>query len=245
MTRKTYYLLVVATRVLSDAPLLFMFYLLYFGMRGHGGPNDALVNAILFSVFAGMHSILARERPKKLVSRIVGESFVRITYVIFSGITLAPVLLLWRPVSGEIWQAKGAVSWFLTGVYLASILGLFYVASCFDYLEFLGLRQVERRLTGKPETPPVLSVKGPYGYCRHPMYLALLAVFWVGPVMTFGRLEFAFLGTMYLLIGLRLEEGNLRRELGTDYDLYCKHVPMLIPSLTPWRYSEEKTQSQR
>ncbi|MBZ5536744.1 MAG: hypothetical protein LAO31_12380 [Acidobacteriia bacterium] len=235
MTREAYYVLVVITRMLTDVPLIWMYFLIHFGMRGPGGAGNALFNGILFAAFAAVHSLLARERPKRLISRLVGETFVRIAYVMFSGITLALVLLFWRPVTGEIWHAGGPVSWFLTGVYLASILGLIYVASCFDYLEFLGLRQIERLLSGRPASPPVLSVKGPYGYCRHPMYLALLAVFWIGPVMTSGRLEFAFLGSLYLLIGLRFEEGNLRRELGADYDLYCTHVPMLIPRLTAWQ----------
>jgi protein-S-isoprenylcysteine O-methyltransferase Ste14 len=79
-----------------------------------------------------------------------------------------------------------------------------------------------------------LSVEGPYAYCRHPMYLAMLAAFWVGPAMTFARLEFATLATLYLLVGLRLEERNLREELGPEYDLYCANVPMLVPRLTPW-----------
>ena len=81
----------------------------------------------------------------------------------------------------------------------------------------------------------MLSVEGPYGYCRHPMYLAMLAAFWVGPVMSSGRLEFAALSTVYLLVGLRLEERNLRQELGPGYDLYRANVPMLVPRLTAWR----------
>lgn len=235
MTRGSYYILAVMTRVLTDVPLLLMFCFIHFGMRGHGDAGDALSNAVLFAAFAGIHSLLAREGPKKILSRVVGEAFIRIAYVILSGVTLALLLLFWRPVTGELWHARGPVSWFLTGVYFASILGLFYVASCFDYLEFLGLRQIERSIAGRPKSPPALSVKGPYGYCRHPMYFALLAVFWIGPVMTFGHLEFAFLGTLYLLIGVRFEEGNLRRELGADYGLYCAHVPMLIPRLTAWQ----------
>jgi hypothetical protein len=53
--------------------------------------------------------------------------------------------------------------------------------------------------------------------------------------MSSGRLEFAALSTLYLLVGLRLEERNLRRELGPEYDRYRANVPMLIPRLTPWR----------
>jgi protein-S-isoprenylcysteine O-methyltransferase Ste14 len=71
------------------------------------------------------------------------------------------------------------------------------------------------------------------------MYFALLAIFWVGPVMSWGRFEFALVGTLYLFIGSRFEERNLRRELGTAYDLYCAHVPMWIPRLTPWHYPSD------
>ncbi len=73
------------------------------------------------------------------------------------------------------------------------------------------------------------------------MYLAMLAAFWVGPVMSCGRLEFVALSTLYLFVGLRLEERNLRQELGPEYDLYCANVPVLIPRLTPWRMPEGKT----
>ncbi len=61
--------------------------------------------------------------------------------------------------------------------------------------------------------------------------------------MGFGRLEFAALSTLYLLVGLRLEERNLRQELGPEYALYCANVPMLIPRLTPWRLPEGETDS--
>ncbi len=115
-----------------------------------------------------------------------------------------------------------------------------FITSHFDYAEFLGLRRIKGRVTGRAPRPPALSVEGPYGYCRHPMYLAMLAAFWVGPVMSFGRLEFASLSTLYLLVGLRLEERNLRVELGPEYDLYCANVPMLVPRLTPWRVPEGK-----
>jgi protein-S-isoprenylcysteine O-methyltransferase Ste14 len=165
----------------------------------------------------------------------LGADFVRIAYVIVAGVTLALLLVAWRPVSGELWHATGVPAWVLSSLYVASLAGLVFIALHFDYAQFLGLRQVKARVTGLPPRAPALSVDGPYGHCRHPMYLAMLASFWVGPVMTTARLEFAALATLYLLVGLRLEERNLRAELGPEYDLYCANVPMLVPRLTPWR----------
>jgi len=238
MTRKSYYFLVAVTRLSSDAPLLWMFYFLYFPRLGSGGAGDAVWNGIFFAAFAGLHSLFAREAPKRIVARLVGPAFVRIAYVVLSGVTLALLLHLWRPVSGELWHTSGYASGLLTVAYAASVLALIRIPSYFDYLDFLGLRQIARSLAGEPASPTALSVKGPYAYCRHPMYLAMLAVFWVGPAMSYTRLEFALLGTLYLFVGLVFEEGNLRRELGAAYDLYSANVPMLIPRLTPWHYHE-------
>jgi protein-S-isoprenylcysteine O-methyltransferase Ste14 len=67
------------------------------------------------------------------------------------------------------------------------------------------------------------------------MYALFLVALWVGPHMTFGRVEFALIGSLYLLLGTFLEERNLRKELGGVYDLYRDHVPMWIPRMTPWK----------
>jgi protein-S-isoprenylcysteine O-methyltransferase Ste14 len=244
MARTAYLALAIATRVLTDAPLLWMFVLIHFGFRGDGGAEDALWNAGTFTAWAVLHSLLARDAARRVLSRWVGPDFVRVAYVIVAGLTLALLLLVWRPVSGELWHATGAVAWALSVLYVASLVGLVSITSHFDYAEFLGLRQIKSRVTGRPPRPPALSVEGPYGYCRHPMYLALLAAFWVGPVMSAGRFEFVALSTLYLFVGLRLEERNLRQELGPEYDQYCANVPMLIPRLTPWRVPERKADQQ-
>jgi protein-S-isoprenylcysteine O-methyltransferase Ste14 len=244
MSRTTYLALAVAARVLTDVPLLWMFVLIHFGLRGDGGAGNTLWNAGAFTGWAVLHSLLARDAARRVVSRWLGLDFVRIAYVVVAGLTLALLLLVWRPVSGELWHATGAVAGVLSALYLASLVGLVLITSHFDYAEFLGLRQIKSRVTGRPPRPPALSLEGPYGYCRHPMYLAMLAAFWVGPVMSSGRLEFAALSTLYLFVGLRLEEHNLRRELGPEYDLYRANVPMLIPRLTPWRLPQRTADRQ-
>ena len=245
MSRSTYLALAIAARVLTDIPLLGMFALIHLGWRGDGGGEDALWNAGAFAAWAFLHSLLAREAARRVLSRWVGRDFVRIAYVIVAGVTLALLLLVWRPVSGGLWHATGALAWVLSALYVASLVGLVFITSHFDYAEFLGLRQIKSRATGRPPRPPALSVDGPYGYCRHPMYMAMLAAFWVGPVMSSGRLEFVALSTLYLFVGLRLEERNLRRELGPEYDLYCANVPMLIPRLTRWRVPGRGSRSGR
>jgi len=59
-------------------------------------------------------------------------------------------------------------------------------------------------------------------------------MFWAIPVMTYDRLEFAVLGTIYTVAGIYFEERNLSEELGEVYALYKSEVPMLIPRLKPW-----------
>jgi len=238
VSRTTYLVFAVVTRVLTDVPLLWMFLAIHLGWRGAGGFGNAVWDAGAFVVWALLHSLLARDAARRTLARWVGADFVRIAYVICAGLTLAALLLAWRPVSGEVWHATGAAEWVLGALYLASLVALVFVTLHFDYAEFLGLRQVADRVAGRPRRDPTLSVEGPYGYCRHPMYLAMLSAFWLGPVMTLGRFEFAALCTAYLLFGLHLEERNLRQELGPQYDLYRANVPMLVPRLTPWHVPE-------
>ncbi len=235
MSRTTYVALAVATRVTTDVPLLWMFVAVHLAWPGHGGLENVLWNASAFTVWAVIHSLLARDAGRRVLARWVDPDFVRIAYVVVAGLTLSALLLAWRPVSGQVWGAAGPAAWVLSALYVASLLALVFITLHFDYAEFLGLRRLADRVARRPSRPAALSVEGPYAHCRHPMYLAMLAAFWMGPVMTFGRLEFAILSTAYLLIGLRLEERNLRQELGPDYDLYRTNVPMLIPRITAWR----------
>lgn len=239
MSRRARLALAVVTRLLTDGPLLWMFVAIHLGWQGEGGAADARWNAAAFGAWGLLHSLLARDAARRLLAQLVGPDLVRVAYVNIAGITLALLLLLWRPVSGEVWRASGPVAWLLTALYVASLIALVLVTLHFDYAEFLGLRQIRRVAAGRPRVTPALSVAGPYAYCRHPMYLAMLAAFWVGPVMSSGRLEFAALATVYLFVGLRLEEGNLRQELGPAYDRYRANVPMLIPRLSPWRPPSE------
>jgi protein-S-isoprenylcysteine O-methyltransferase Ste14 len=218
----------------ADLPVARMLLFLQFPCAGKGGISAAAFNGILFAGFATIHSVLARDLPKRAIARLVGPARARAAYVTASGLTLSSLLYLWQPLSGTVWHATGATYWILSLLFLAALAGLFYAASAIDYPEFLGIRTLLRTVRGQPAKPPAFSVNGPYAYCRHPMYSFLLMTLWVGPVMTYGRLEFAALASLYLLAGTVLEERNLRRELGSVYDDYAASVPMWIPRTSRW-----------
>ncbi len=238
MKKAAVLLFTVSVRLIADGPLFYMFVFLYFQKEGYGGVNQAVFNGALLAVFGISHSLLARDFSKRVVAQLVGEDSVRLVYVIISGISFSAVLILWEPLAGELWRLHGFLFWSVSAIYFGSIIGMVIVTFYIDYHDFLGISIIIRKRLNKPEKKPVFSVKGPYAHCRHPLYFLLLIVFWAAPVMTWGRFEFALIGSIYLYAGTYLEELNLRKELGPIYDYYIKNVPMWFPRLTPWRIDD-------
>jgi len=71
-----------------------------------------------------------------------------------------------------------------------------------------------------------------YRLVRHPLMVGFLIAFWVTPEMSAGRLLFAATATGYILVAVRLEEHDLRRELGEPYERYMARVPRFVPRPT-------------
>jgi len=236
MKRVFLYALITLTQIFSVIPLLYLFYFLYFQKEGEGGVADIVFNAALFVAFGMIHSLLAHDFSRKFMARLVGSDYVRTVYVIIAGITLSLMLYFWRPISGTLWHTDGILYWVLSFLYLGCVVAMFSTTFFTDSAHYLGIRTLSRIIRNRPQKPDVFSTRGPYAYCRHPMYLFQIIAFWLGPVMTYGRLEFACLASIYILIGTRHEERNLRQELGPVYDIYRANVPKWIPRLRPWHY---------
>lgn len=216
------------------APGIWLFFFLLFPVQGTGGAGDALFNTFLVLGWAGVHSLLARPFVQAFLGKLVGRSYVKLVFTVVAGITQCLMLGLWRPLEGVVWQAHGVLYGLLTLLYTATFSAVFACSLLLDYLEVLGVRGLIRRFRNEPDPPAVLCLRGPYLHCRHPVYLATFLALWVGPVMTLGRLQFALLVSVYLIVGTWLEEQDTRRTLGPAYERYRAHVPMWIPRLRPW-----------
>jgi protein-S-isoprenylcysteine O-methyltransferase Ste14 len=150
----------------------------------------------------------------------------RSVYAAGSGLLVALVPLVWQPLPGEpLWRLPPA----FVIVPLAAGLGLVLVNLGHDHAGLFGLRQAWR--PGHEEPPERLIVTGPYRWVRHPLMLCLLVFLWAQPVM---RPEQALLAgglSLYVVVGVALEERDLVRRFHPAYDEYRRRVPALLP----WR----------
>ena len=188
------------------------------------------VDLLLLGLFAIPHSVMARPRFKRGWTRLVPPPVERITYVLVSSLLLALLFWQWRPMPWPLWEVGQPVAlaalWGLFGVgWLVVLISTFLT----DHFDLLGLRQVFLYATGRPYAPPPFRTPALYRVVRHPIMLGFVVAFWATPVMTWGHLLFAAMTTAYILIGIRLEERDLRAFHGGAYETYRQQVSMIVP----------------
>ncbi len=238
--RKTGYIILCLWGILAfHGPQVWLMFFLFSPGQGDGDAQAAIYNAFLFLLWGGIHSVLARDFARNVIARVVGRDLVKLVFVSVAGITQCLLLYLWQPLSGWHWRAEGVLYGVLAVLFLAAMSAVFISSLLLDYMEALGIRAVIRRMRHQKAPPVTLSLRGPYAYCRHPVYLFTIFFLWLGPEMNWTKLEFSVLGTLYVIAGMFLEDRDTARYLGPAYAEYKKHVPILIPRLKPWRPGTE------
>ena len=187
-----------------------------------------VTDAALLAIFALQHSVMARQGFKALWTEIVPKPVERSTYVLASSAALALLFWKWEPIGGVVWNAPSLTS-LLQGLSLAGFLVVFISSLLINHFDLFGLRQVFLYLRGIPYTPVPFATRGWYGYVRHPLYLGFIIAFWATPRMTIAHLVFAAATTGYILIAIQLEERDMVRALGAQYEEYREQVSMLVP----------------
>lgn len=203
--------------------------------RGAGPLGPALLTDLaLLLAFGLQHSVMARPGFKRRIQRWVPTSLERSTYVLASGLTLALLFWLWRPIPAVLWDVSGtplgALAWtgFATGWALAV-----WATFALSHLHLFGVSQVVAHVRG--QDPPELALRDSllYRIVRHPMTAGLVLVFWSSPRMTLGHLVFAAGMTVYSLAATVLEERDLLSSFPDRYRSYRRRVPALVPILRP------------
>ena len=205
-----------------------------------GGVAPAvLVDLILVALFAFQHSLMARPGFKERWTRIVPKAAERSTYVLLTGLVLALLCWQWRPIAGVVWNVEGAVGkGLLQALFWLGWVILFAATFMINHFDLFGLRQVYLRLKDQPYRPVPFVEVALYRFVRHPIMLGLLIGLWATPSMSVGHLLFAAATTIYIFIGIFLEEHDTRQALGEDYETYRRQTRMIVPLPLPRRKAQ-------
>ena len=194
-----------------------------------------MLDTLLCLLFFTQHSIMVRRGFRLWLTRIVRADFHGALYAAASGLFLLLLAGLWQPVGSALWTPPSSIRWAMILLFLAAGAGAWWGSKSLGDFDALGVKPALRAFgSQKPFTATPFTVRGPYRWVRHPLYLFSLVIIWSCPIFTVDRLLHNGLWTIWIVVGATLEERDLVDCFGQAYRSYQKTVPMLLPtSLKP------------
>ena len=190
------------------------------------------INAAFLLLFAVQHTIMARPRFKAWFTRFVPVAIERSTFVLVTCVIVTAMLVFWQPMPEIVWSVASPT--LRVAIFSIAALGWCTVlVSTFliDHFDLFGLRQAWLHFRGRERPGLPFTKRGLYRWIRHPLMTGFLIAFWAAPTMSQGHLLLASLVTAYVLVGIRFEERDLVRALGSAYESYRRETPALIPRM--------------
>jgi len=190
------------------------------------------VNLGLVLLFGLQHSIMARAHFKRWITQVIPPAAERATYVLMSGVVTMLAIYFWQPLPGTVWSIENSVAQIvLWSAYAIGWAYLFIATFVTNHFELMGLRQVYLYYAQRDYTQLPFTRKLMYRYSRHPMMLGILIGMWALPVMSVSHFVMSLLFTLYIIVGVYLEEKDLVTRFGDTYSKYKKEIATLIPRL--------------
>lgn len=154
--------------------------------------------------------------------------YYRPIYSLFAAITLILLLLYQFSIKSPLLFSSEMIRFGVSFILLLP--GIIIMGICI-YKYFYELSGIQAFQKERPVIKPTLQQKGLHKYVRHPLYFGTILFVW-GLFLMFpflGNLIAAFALTIYVLIGIGMEEKKLLLEYGEEYYQYSRKVPKLIP----------------
>lgn len=195
-----------------------------------GFKEALIINTSFLSLFVVQHTVMARPAFKNIWTKLVPKPAERSTFVLASCLIFIPMFVFWKPMPQTIWHIEhavlSAIIWALclTGWGIA-----LYSTFLINHYELFGLKQVIFYFRNEQEPATPFKEKSLYKIMRHPLMFGIILALWSTPHMTAGHLYLAAMSTVYILIGTRLEERDLKALHGESYSSYQQRIPMILP----------------
>ncbi len=187
-----------------------------------------LLLSFFWILYCIVHSVLANGSVKNKVQNIMQDNYkyYRPAYAIFATVTLIAVIWFHFSITSLLIYTPSFIIKLIG--YLITLTGLIIMLICIKkyFYELSGLQALQHE-----NATNTLQTNGLHSFVRHPLYFGTIA-FVVGLTIAFSYLNnliATLIITIYVWIGINVEEKKLVQEYGDQYIKYKQRVPKLIP----------------
>ena len=100
-----------------------------------------------------------------------------------------------------------------------------------NHFHLFGLQQVWQAFRGAAPSEPKFVRRLLYRFDRHPIMTGMLIGLWCTPTMSLTHFALAAGFTLYIVIGVTIEERTLVAIHGDDYRTHRREVRALVPTM--------------
>ena len=188
-----------------------------------------VLNTLLSLAFFLQHSGMVRRAFRRRLENFIPAHYQGSVYTLASGFVLIVLLVFWQGSETILLDVQGLPGMIMQSFFFLAILGTCWGMWALRSVDMFGMDAVIKNQKGQQSVAKPFSVRGPYRWVRHPLYLFTIVIFWSCPLITTDRLLLNVIWTLWIVIGTMLEERELVDDFGDDYRAYQAKVPMLLP----------------